>query len=555
MATPHSEICIVPDAPHALPAHAGQSPEGLVWLRDFAARNGRPLRVLHIGNIANNAYNNAKIQREFGIEADVICADYYHIMSCPEWEDADFVGSIANSILPDWWAVDLNGFRRPRWFVQGPGTLCRYHLMQRKGTAAAALTWAALETARWIFVRQSAAARLLREAVLRPGWRGLRLARSLTRAVASAIRCGRDRRAAPEPNRAVAGKPPSAAAFQDLCALAVRAFARYFPGRRDRLSLREIGDYADFPAAWAPLLARYDVIQAYATAPAIPLVCGSRNFAAYEHGTIRDIPFQDTAEGRICAISYREAPAVFVTNSDNLDAAGRLGIADDRLFCLPHAFDDAKLRRFAEENHSLRPDPAGCVFFSPARHHWTDRDPGLAKGNDVLLRALPLVRRQSSDFRLVLIEWGRDVAATKRLLSELRCSDLVEWIPVLKKRDLWGRYLRSHAVIDQFVIPALGGIAFEAMALGTRVVTALDITQAARFFGEAPPLFSCCTPDDVARAMLQVIADPGDARLRGLAARRWIEQYHSARRIVDIQGRAYRRILEGQVQTSFSRPD
>jgi len=30
------------------------------------ARLGRPLRVLHIGNIANNAYNNARIQRQYG---------------------------------------------------------------------------------------------------------------------------------------------------------------------------------------------------------------------------------------------------------------------------------------------------------------------------------------------------------------------------------------------------------------------------------------------------------------------------------------------------------
>ena len=48
---------------------------------------GRKLRVLHIGNIANNAYNNARIQRQYGIDADVLCHDYYHVMATPEWED------------------------------------------------------------------------------------------------------------------------------------------------------------------------------------------------------------------------------------------------------------------------------------------------------------------------------------------------------------------------------------------------------------------------------------------------------------------------------------
>ena len=33
------------------------------WLASFKAAKGRAPRVLHIGNIANNAYNNAKLMR------------------------------------------------------------------------------------------------------------------------------------------------------------------------------------------------------------------------------------------------------------------------------------------------------------------------------------------------------------------------------------------------------------------------------------------------------------------------------------------------------------
>jgi glycosyltransferase involved in cell wall biosynthesis len=497
--------------------------------------------VLHIGNIANNAYNNAKIQRRFGIAADVICADYYHVMSCPEWEDADFSGAIVDSVLPDWWAVDLRGFRRPRWFAQGPGRLCRAYLASRG--VRASLFWAALTTARWVFCRQSLGARLLRAVVLRPAWRFLRSAFLLTAATAKTLRKSGQSREKAEP---VVGAATATNAFQERCLRLVEAFDRHFPDRADHLGVAEIGAYAGFPEAWSPLLTRYDMIQAYSTDPAIPLVCSVRNFVAYEHGTIRDIPFQDTIEGRICALSYREAPAVFITNSDNIKAADRLGIAADRLFCLPHAFDDTKLQRFAEECGVTIPTALPCVFFSPSRQYWTDRDPSFAKGNDVLLRALPLVRKVSSDFRVVLVEWGRDVAAAKRLVDELGCSGLVSWIPMLKKRDLWSQYLRSHAVVDQFVIPALGGVAFEAMALGRRTITALDEAEAAQFFGRTPPLFTCRTVEEVAAAMIQIIADPGDSGGLGAAARRWINQYHSARRIVAIQLAAYRRVLDGE---------
>lgn len=68
----------------------------LAFLKEFQRAHNRPLRVLHIGNIANNAYNNALIQRRFGIEADVICYNYYHVMGCPEWEAASFDGNIDN---------------------------------------------------------------------------------------------------------------------------------------------------------------------------------------------------------------------------------------------------------------------------------------------------------------------------------------------------------------------------------------------------------------------------------------------------------------------------
>ena len=82
-------------------------PPGHAWLADFERSAGRPLRVLHIGNIANNAYNNALIQRQRGIDAYVLSFDYYHIMATPEWEDADFSGDIGDDFFPDWWAVDL----------------------------------------------------------------------------------------------------------------------------------------------------------------------------------------------------------------------------------------------------------------------------------------------------------------------------------------------------------------------------------------------------------------------------------------------------------------
>src|SRR5437868_6624289 len=65
-------------------------PDACEWLQEYVARHGRRPRVLHIGNLANNAYYNAKLLNRAGFDCDVLCCDTYHIMSCPEWEDADF---------------------------------------------------------------------------------------------------------------------------------------------------------------------------------------------------------------------------------------------------------------------------------------------------------------------------------------------------------------------------------------------------------------------------------------------------------------------------------
>ena len=105
------------------------------WLEDFEGYVGRPLRVLNLGNIANNAFQNSKIMRRAGIDADCVAYDYYHVMGTAEWEDADFRGSIGDQFHPDWWRVKFNKYSRPKWFIQGPKEQCLsyIHSLYRNG--------------------------------------------------------------------------------------------------------------------------------------------------------------------------------------------------------------------------------------------------------------------------------------------------------------------------------------------------------------------------------------------------------------------------------------
>ena len=59
------------------------APELATWLDSFRQKKGRSPSLLHIGNVANNAYLNAKLLNRAGLDCDVLCYDYYHIMGCP----------------------------------------------------------------------------------------------------------------------------------------------------------------------------------------------------------------------------------------------------------------------------------------------------------------------------------------------------------------------------------------------------------------------------------------------------------------------------------------
>ncbi|MBY0421760.1 MAG: hypothetical protein K2Q06_05610, partial [Parvularculaceae bacterium] len=125
--------------------------------------------MLHVGNIANNAYNNACIQRQWGVEADVLALDEYHATAAPEWEDGDLSRPLENPARADWSKAGVRGFQRPDWFVQGPFDPCLRYLLARRGAAKGArLRRLALDIERHLVVSNSAAARLAR-AVIR--WR------------------------------------------------------------------------------------------------------------------------------------------------------------------------------------------------------------------------------------------------------------------------------------------------------------------------------------------------------------------------------------------------
>jgi glycosyltransferase involved in cell wall biosynthesis len=319
-----------------------------------------------------------------------------------------------------------------------------------------------------------------------------------------------------------------------------------------------LNQYRDFPAdilesikeiilpvarEFSDVLSYYDIIQGYSTDGFIPFINGLRNYTCYEHGTLRDIPFEISYNAVLCRAAYKNAAFSFVTNSDVVPSARRLGLDAEQIVCLPHAFDDQKTSKFLRGFEPPARASDTVIFFSPTRHHWHSEPASMRKGNEIFLAAAAQAAQVNRNFRMVLVEWGVDVGRSRELIRILGIEDLVSWIPTLNKADLRQFYCTSDVVVDQFVTPAMGGVTFEAMALGRRVMTRIDEAQTAEFFGAAPPCLLAHSIETCADRMLEVLDDPLDKAGRGDAAAAWFEKYHSARRTVALQVEAYKAIL------------
>lgn len=497
------------------PAAVSNRSEVLDWPRRFARTYGRAPRVLHLGNVANYAYVNAKLMRAHGVEADVFDPDFFHIMATPEWVEARVEGDHGDDFLPNWSAVNLNGYKAPDWFIQTPMSM---------GLAYLSLP--------------------------RDSWD----ARSLRRAIDMHRRTvGADKGLAGTMQVAAKDQSKASRAAKRVFREAMGLWTRFKGHRYDLPALppaateQEAGpsitgfNYLREQVQRA--LARYDIVQGYTISAVYPLTAGIRNTVAYELGTLRGLPFEDSPMGKLCAWTYKSAAATFVTNVDCVASAHQLGIEADRIYPMLHAFDLDRAVAYAADPASERHRTEVPYFFAPARHHWKSGNASWLKGNDVYIRAAGALARKGYRFKIILIEWGAELAESRALIEEEGIADRVEWLRPLCRVRLWPYFLGAAAIIDQFKAAAFGGVALEALALGRPLISSFDAEASRLFFTEEPPMLNVATIDAVASAMAQALDDPERAQRIGRQGQRWMRTQHSVERQMSDQFTVYENLI------------
>ncbi|MEO7728983.1 MAG: glycosyltransferase [Burkholderiales bacterium] len=545
-------------------------PEIGSWLETFKKKHGRSPRVLHIGNIANNAYNNAKMLNNAGVDCDVICYDYYHIMGCPEWEDADYRGEISDQLFPDWKTVDLNGFERPRWFAQGPSTLCiDYLIAKRDGNMrAAAKLWRKLgkpepsQSRRRAFWEHTTHLKRVLQNLQKPvqsridGWRYLwypfgsllyhiykvaeellsiaillALApvilainlRTLIAFVAAHLRYKR-RAMEPKSGEDISLTENGQSEIHNFAARAkrfVEIFAENFRQRADPLTPADLEHYRHYIPRWKALFDRYDLIQAYSTDTALPLVAGKRPYIGFEHGTLRIVLTEQGFVWRLALLGYNQADHVFITNGDSLAYAADIGIK--RFTPMLHPIQEERVRSVQGDYRKLH-ETCGVkhIFLCTLRHDWA------IKGTDKYIRALPKLKELlgADQFLVLMTTWGAQVDESRQLADDLGVTEQIKWITPLPKVKLIRMQKSVDVLFDQIALPHFGATAPEAIASGVPVIMSYDPKSTEWIIPEPAPILSAWTVDEIV-ANVQLALDPqwlAGYRVRGAM---WIDNYHN----------------------------
>jgi glycosyltransferase involved in cell wall biosynthesis len=286
-------------------------------------------------------------------------------------------------------------------------------------------------------------------------------------------------------------------------------------------------------------------VHAYGAEPVLPLIAGARPYIAFEHGTIRALPFENSPLGRLTALAYREADAVLITNADNRTAAERLGIKTYRF--VPHPVNehspnrDAAARLRADLNARLSAD---FIVFHPSRQHWDpSRNPHLEKGNDRLIDGLAVLFAERPRSAAVFVNWGATTEASRARVAARGITDRVLWIDPIPGPAL-ARYMAAADVVaDQFFLGAFGAITPRALFLGTPALLFFD-AQAHRWcFDEPPPVLNAATPNEIAAVLTRAYDDRAALKALAVRGREWYGRYHSnavvRRALLD----AYRSVL------------
>ncbi len=154
------------------------------------------------------------------------------------------------------------------------------------------------------------------------------------------------------------------------------------------------------------------------------------------------------------------------------------------------------------------------------------------KGQDMLIRALPLVRKQIDDAALVIAGGGPYAESLHKLAAESGVDEHIVFTGSVPSGEL----AAHHNLADVFAMPARtrgGGLDVEGLGIVYLEASATGVPVIAGDSGGAPEtvvegktghVVDGRSPRDIAAAIVDVLSDPVRAQEMGTAGRKWVEE-------------------------------
>ena len=189
------------------------------------------------------------------------------------------------------------------------------------------------------------------------------------------------------------------------------------------------------------------------------------------------------------------------------------------------------------------------VYFMIARHSWKLLWNDM-KGNDKFIRAYArFVLEKKPSSKLICIEKGPDVNASKDLIKSLGIRDYVEWVKEMNKDGIRSCCSLSNVVVvDQFKHDkweirypedkgnprfGFGSGALEAMSAARPLITHFFIEDF--YDGNQPPIFTAFTEEQIYNCLIESLemGDQGRKEL-GEKAYAFVKKYHGWENTIEL---------------------
>lgn len=397
------------------------------------------MRVLHIGNIANNAYIFSHLLQEKGIESCAISPNYHHIMGYPIWETKEMILDEGDHFSPKINRQELDQFP---WFSSGTWKQCFQKISQ--------------------YLEGNYSENQVAHEANVPVVKFPRRAQQKLRFISKKY-------------------------LPNLLQVWISNNLIY----RIR-TIQEIGFLKKFDEL-------FDVIVFYG--PSTNLIARRRTQAfqiGFEHGTLREYVFAPFKRCKDSKLGYINSDVIFVTNQDSLPSVKRLNYPESNVVCIPHPnldrkFPDLRATRLSSKFKILE-QPRILI---PARHTYGNAV-DMGKGTEVILRATIELIEIFPKVVVEFIEWGNDVHLSKNFLDE-NCDVRLNIIwSKLKSRPLLRRSMSTASlVIDQMKIQAYGALTADSLGLGVPVITAHSCSNDLNFFGSCAPVLPASNQKEI----------------------------------------------------------